>query len=378
MTVLHSGDTPPPDFGDTQLLAPCCHADKARQRLIQELSNKPGGWSFFAAVRLAQSMRGALPPVGTAEHYDADVVRFQQQARLSFAGTEIAGFSSIDAKPKPPFTLSQSPFGLFGPNGPLPHHITEDAVVRRNGPMSERALAAFCDVLQHRLVSLVYRAWVAADPAASLDLGKHNPFARYIDSVLGTALPGFKDRTALPDDLGRYFAGILSMSQHTLTGCEAVLSELAGARVMADGSGGAWLAVSRSDRSRLASRRQHRMPGTPARLGYDTLLGGQAYTLGSIVRLQTEPVGYRRYLELLPGSPRFEQIAAAARRLLGPAAVWELRPVLTADAVLPPCAIGLGGRRLGRDAWLSGERRRQNGDDIRIRSLSGSDQSRVG
>lgn len=49
-------------------------------------------------------------------------------------------------------------FGLFGPNGPLPVHMTEYARERIHHHQDD-SLSAFADLFHHRLTLLFYRAW---------------------------------------------------------------------------------------------------------------------------------------------------------------------------------------------------------------------------
>ena len=59
-------------------------------------------------------------------------------------------------------------FGLFGPNGPLPLHLTEYARDRRRNHATRPSRASL-DLFHHRLLSLFYRAWANAQPTVSLD-----------------------------------------------------------------------------------------------------------------------------------------------------------------------------------------------------------------
>src|SRR5690606_20867113 len=81
-----------------------------------------------------------------------------------------------------PARLSIYSFGLFGPNGPLPLHMTEYARERliHHG---DGALTAFADIFHNRLILLLYRAWADAQSAASLDHGQED-FSRHLAGLL--------------------------------------------------------------------------------------------------------------------------------------------------------------------------------------------------
>ncbi|MGV8763016.1 type VI secretion system baseplate subunit TssG, partial [Pseudomonas aeruginosa] len=57
--------------------------------------------------------------------------------------------------------LDQFFFGLTGPNGPLPLHLTEYARERQRN-VNDATFKRFMDVFHHRLLTLFYRAWAEA------------------------------------------------------------------------------------------------------------------------------------------------------------------------------------------------------------------------
>ncbi len=65
-----------------------------------------------------------------------------------------------------PPRLAVTLFGLTGPSGVLPSHLT--AEVNRAARQKRPALKAFLDLFQHRLASFFYRAWAEIPPADRL------------------------------------------------------------------------------------------------------------------------------------------------------------------------------------------------------------------
>ncbi len=59
-------------------------------------------------------------------------------------------------------------FGLFGPNGPLPIHLTEYAHERQL-QAKDNTFVEFCNVFHHRLLSLFYRAWAVNQKSVDFD-----------------------------------------------------------------------------------------------------------------------------------------------------------------------------------------------------------------
>src|SRR5581483_8451511 len=96
--------------------------------LIDELIKRPYAFDFFLAVRLIESRRPDLPRVGFSFGPSEDPVRFWQKPSLRFAP---AALDSVWANPSDSVPrMAVTFFGLFGPNAPMPPHITEYVLER--------------------------------------------------------------------------------------------------------------------------------------------------------------------------------------------------------------------------------------------------------
>ncbi|MGN6983261.1 type VI secretion system baseplate subunit TssG, partial [Neisseria sp. P0009.S007] len=84
--------------------------------------------------------------------------------------------------------ISINGFGLFGPSGPLPLHLTEYAYERQH-QHGDRTWTGFANMLQHRLAVLFYRAWANAQSIISLDKNAEDRFGKYIASFNGLDTP---------------------------------------------------------------------------------------------------------------------------------------------------------------------------------------------
>ncbi len=73
-------------------------------------------------------------------------------------------------------------FGLLGPNGPLPLHITEYARERLRHA-NDPTLSRFLDLFHHRFLTLFYRAWAQAQPHVNRDRPRDDRFAVYVGSL---------------------------------------------------------------------------------------------------------------------------------------------------------------------------------------------------
>src|SRR5690349_15785273 len=142
--------------------------------LIDELTKRPYAFDFFRAVRLLECRRPDLPRVGFSLSPSEDPVRFHQRPSLRFAPASLDSVSA-DANGLVP-KIAVNFFGLFGPNAPLPPHITEYAL-ERELHHKDHTITAFLNVFHHRLLSLFYRAWAANQKVVDLDRPKDQRYA---------------------------------------------------------------------------------------------------------------------------------------------------------------------------------------------------------
>jgi type VI secretion system protein ImpH len=164
--------------------------------LIEELVQRACEFDFFLAVRLLESQRPDLPRVGFSVSPSEDPVRFWQNPSLRFAPSTVDSVRAGDSEKVPRMAVNF--FGLFGPNAPLPPHITE-YVLERELHHHDPTITAFFNLFHHRLISLFYRAWASAQKAVDLDRPRDQRYASYIGSLFGIGMEALQERDAVCD-----------------------------------------------------------------------------------------------------------------------------------------------------------------------------------
>ncbi|MDN5508445.1 MAG: type VI secretion system baseplate subunit TssG, partial [Pseudomonas sp.] len=123
-------------------------------RTLDAMHQEPWEYDFFQALRRIECETPELPRLGHSLRLADDPLRLGQQADCTFAPATLA---SVDAGGDgKPARLEQFFFGLGGPNGPLPLHITE-YVRERQRNNADSTSKQFLDVFHHRLLTLFYR-----------------------------------------------------------------------------------------------------------------------------------------------------------------------------------------------------------------------------
>lgn len=313
------------------------------------LRARPHGFELFAALRLLERVHRDRPRLGRSAKPSEDAVRLRQPPFLSFAPGDIAGYRPADGAG--PATLDTYVLGLFGPNGPLPLHLTEYAIERVHNAR-DTTLRAFADLFHHRLLALFYRAWADAQPVVQGDRPEEDRFRFHVGALIGMG-PGTGDDVVATGT--RYHAGRMLSHARNAEGLRAVLQHAFGVQVQVREFVVEWMPLPDEAWMRLGSSPQVSALGTSA------VLGAQVRGAQHRFRLQLGPLDGATFRAFLPGGRPLQQLAALVRAYVGDEQAWDVQLVLRAGDV-PTSRMGQAGR-LGLDTWLG--RRSWDLDDAR-------------
>jgi type VI secretion system protein ImpH len=282
--------------------------------------------------------------------------------------------------------VGQQAFGLFGPMGPMPLHLTE--VVRdRLRHEGDATPLAFADLFQHRAALLFYRAWAQAQPTCHRDRPQADDFGRWLAALAGLGQPALQGRDAVHDHAKRLHTGTLARGTRHAEGLVAILTQYLGLPVRLEPYVGHWLDLGPAERLRLQrpagplprlgdARPAAGAPARPGLLGVSAAAGARVWDRQSRFRLHLGPLTLAQYDSLLPGrrgqapAPALRALRDWVRLYAGLAVSCELRLVLAGESV-PPARLGvvarrgrpaLQGARLGRSSWLPQRLRAPQGE----------------
>ena len=302
-----------------------------------QLQANPQSYHMFQALRVIEAQHAAKPRLGQSRRSAQDPVRLGQEAELAFPTSTIADFS---ADKQGQMRLTNRSFGLFGPQGPLPLHLTEYARNRRRNER-DTTIIAFADLFTHRLLSLFYRAWAAGHPAPSFDRPEQDPFERKVAALSGYSATGFNRRDEMPDMAKRHFAGHLASGTKTAEGLVSILSAFFSAPVHLQQFVGMWLDLEPDDRWELGA----------GALGRSTSIGARVWSRTSKFRILVGPLSLPDYKRLLPGQGSLERLESIVRNFVGDALDWDVNLILRA-ADVPRVALGGANSVLGHTSWV--------------------------
>ena len=316
-----------------------------RARLFDALQREPWAHDFYAVMRQIDALSNGAPRLGSALRPGAEWVRLGQDAELDFAPAALMSFRS-EGKARP--RLGVRFFGLFGPMGPLPLHLTEYARDRQRNH-ADPTFARFADLFHHRALLLFYRAWAQAQPAVQADRHDDDRFAKWVSALFGQAPSAARNADAVPDAAKRYVGGHLARATRNAESIAKVLRQYFDVPIRVEPHVGHWMKLRSADRSRLGSAMARRS----AALGVSAVAGAKVWDRQYKLRVHVGPLSLAEYLQFLPGQPSLVELRDWMRQLLGFEMLWDLRLVLK-GAEVPKLALAHTASRpaLGWTTWL--------------------------
>ena len=318
---------------------------------LQRLRQEPQRFSLFAALRLLERADPARPRVGEARRPEDEWVRIEQPPHLNFAPSDVTG---VDAAPGGRLLVGQYGFGVFGPNGALPFHLSEYAF-ERSRHHDDAAVSDFVNYFQHRFATLFYRAWAHSDPVASHARPDDDEFAQCVGALAGLPDESAYGRDSIADSAKLFRAGLLASACRSADGLEALLSDYFGQKIEVRQFVGGWLRVPRELQTRLGGKDGY------ATLGATATLGASSWQRQNRFEVVVGPLAFEAFLRFLPGSRALRSMADLVRLYTTGEWSWQVR-LLVSKGDAPGVSLGQVGR-LGWTSWL-GRKRGVAGDVV--------------
>ena len=343
----------PVDAGGTGVEDTASLAQYEASLLERALLDDPYSFDFFYALRQVECLHPETARLGKAVRPAEESIRLGQDCSMAFAPAALSS-SARDSKTGL-LRLGVAFLGVFGPNGPLPLHLTEYALERAKR-YKDKTFLGFADVFHHRFLCLFYRGWANAQPTVSFDRPSEDRFGEYVASLCGLGMPSLRNRDAMPDLAKLHFAGRLLGVAKNAEGLEAIIQGYFRVACWISEFVGEWLKISAKDRCLLGAT-----PTTGA-LGETAVVGAYSFECQHKFRIHIGPIGLRNYEELLPRGASLPSLIAIVRNYVGDEYAWDLQLILKKEEV-PALTLGESAR-LGWTTWLGQRRGDKDADDL--------------
>jgi type VI secretion system protein ImpH len=316
--------------------------------------------SFFELLRQLEGANGRFGRVGGPSNEPA---RLGQRARLNVATRDIAGFTPKSETH--PAKVEVEVLGLLGPEGILPLHMTRWILERlserwfetgADSESSDTTFLEFCNMLQHRMLSLYWRAWADSRPGVQYEQDTGGRTQSIIDTLAGVGLPGTQNASQI--NLKQRHATSLGQEVHGVERLANLLEDFIGAPVTIQEFTGGWLEIPQSLQSQLGTE----FSG----LGTGAVVGTRVFQPQKGAELQVGPLSLTRYKQIL----ELPNLVAQVRQLIifavGKDTEFDLRLILEGAEIPEP---KIGSCQLGRTTWLS-PKRTNDAKDLRLGNIT--------
>lgn len=327
--------------------------------LIRKLRKDPSGFDFFQAVRLIEQLNDDKPRIGKSVKPADDPVRFGQKATLSFEPSSIASYMSGTRTTHPAMMVYF--FGLLGPNGPLPAHMTE-FIRDRERNNADTAQSRFLDMFHHRLISLFFQAWATNDQSASFDRPDDDWFSEAANSFAGLDGETFYSRDTIPDISKRFWSGRLMAANGCSEGLESLLTGYFEIPVKVKPFSGQWMRIPEQYLCRLNGDDETTC------LGMNVIVGECTYDRAQKFSIKLGALSFEDFERMLPGRRSFRRLMDWVKYYITTPMTWDVEYELKGSDV-PQTQLGRYGQ-LGLSTWLKSGEFTKNAEDLVVHSES--------
>ncbi len=315
-----------------------------------ELENNPYRFDLFAVLRYVDAVYTDKPRLGESLKASDDPIHLHQEPSLAFAASTITKYKAGFGGRKD--HLYNLAFGMFGPHGALPTHITEFARSRERH-FNDATFSRFADVFHHRMMCLFYRAWANCQPVVEMDRPGRNRFNLFVGSLSGMAGDELQNNDQLNLDACLHRSGLLSMGSRPADGLCSLLTDFFNLPFKILQFTGSWLALRPRDQVQIGNMK------SATKLGFNTTLGEKVFDAQHKFTISCGPLTRTDFDRLLPNNKPFEELRLLTRHYCGDEFDWDVELWLKEDEV-PEFRLGEQGA-LGWNTWI-GDRTKDSGD----------------
>jgi type VI secretion system protein ImpH len=304
--------------------------------ILRHMRTEPWSFAFFQAVWLLERMNPNGSGIGSFADPRSEAVRFGAHPSLAFPASEI---QEIDWAANPPRMLVNF-MGLTGPSGVLPRVYTE--LIQERSKAQDRSLRDFLDILNHRLISLFYRAWArnrfAVEPARLRQCAL---------ALVGLGLPALERRQKVADESFLFYSGLFALQARSAAALERILQDYFQVPAEVVQFIGGWHHLGPDSTCRFENE------ASPAeQLGFGVVVGDAVWDRPSRARIRLGPLTLDQYEQFLPGCPGYHRLRDITRFFSR--GEWEFDvQLILARASVPEWRIDDEARvQLGWTTWI--------------------------
>ncbi|WP_043532750.1 type VI secretion system baseplate subunit TssG [Litchfieldella xinjiangensis] len=280
-------------------------------------------YEFFQLVELLHRHHGDDLECVSESRESANRVRFKASASLGFPGSDVVALET-DAAQR--YSLEVSFLGLQGAQSPLPGYYLE--ALAHEAAHHEGVAGDFLDFFNHRLLTLVHRAWRKYRHYVRYQNGASDGFSAAIFALVGLADGELRGETPINWSKMLAYAGLLAGRSRS----PAVVSSIVGHCFDLDGVEieqwvKRWVTIPDDQRSRAGQ--------SGMTLGQDMVAGERVADVGGKFALCLRGLSLARFRDFLPDGVDHAPLKTLVAFVLREPMAYDLELELLESAVRP-------------------------------------------
>ena len=198
-----------------------------RERLpgiLENIIEKPKRFDFFNVVSTIQRSHPEAQPVGGRGLPQKEIIRFTPHLSMGFPSSEIEAVElETDADHNQRFAISSNIMSIYGHASPLPAYYSEQLIEFERDD-DNTLPRRFLDIFNHRILSLLFRAWQKYHAESDFHGDGSSFYARRLSTMLGLDVPANK-HLSIPAHAMLGYAGLLSQQPRSAAALEAIVAD---------------------------------------------------------------------------------------------------------------------------------------------------------
>lgn len=308
---------------------------------------------FFELVRRLEQVHSSLPRVGFSNNTSQETLRFGQQPYLNFPESTVAEIAESSSGASALIFVYF--MGLTGVNGPMPLEFT-NYVFQRAHNHYDMTWRRFLDIINHKMISLFYRAWASMEQAVCFDRRDDDSISHILKGICGLSALEKQADDGMPY-AGIHYGQYMVVAPKSRNGIENILNDYFSLPLKIRGNIQEFYDIPHEFRCRLG-RQETSQIGKNAQIGSRFL----SRTKKFIIEIGT--IDFNNYISLLPGKSGFNHLISLVNMYLDRPLQYDIVFHIEGKSVPRTCLNGT--QSLGRSVWLASKRHKFGVEKLRI------------
>jgi len=251
-------------------------------KMLDKIASEARDFDFFQAVRLIKRIVN-----------EDRTLYFETHVSLAHTVSDIEAIQFDKSN----ITLWVTFIGLIGQLGIMPAHYTGLLLERLN--KKDETLQAFFSIFQHRIITLLYKAWEQSQIYLSLDQGNYN---NEMISLLKALTGQFGGNTPRwEENINLYYSNFYNNQRRSVMGLLKIIEDHFALPVTITEHVGEWITIEKEQLTYLKR-------GYNNQLNHNMIVGRRAWHLQDKFTLTVGNISYQKFLDLLPNKPMMKKI----------------------------------------------------------------------